>query len=767
MGTFGDKFGEAWRNYNTDGVPASGDYEPEKALIRAIGPALDVAINSAAAGLPSYATVADLPTSPTPADGAQARVYADPTGTNNVVWKYTSGAWAIDHDFYSALANVVQPLVDEAAASAAASAASAAASAAQVATVKAAVSRTQISRLGTPGTLVTGASATANVTWIGDDAAAQTGTVNTIRFWAATGGTIKIKRYTLSGSTYTYVATSVASLTVVAGLNTFVSGTDFTAFAINAGDHIGIYSSAAVSTSIGTAGTGWLATNAAGDNTSTVTRSNVAGAYFQVNLDISYPALMNVASEIDAEAAARAAADATLTNALNKTLYSTTGSNPPIAGSASAVANNTWIGDDGALIAGTAQTIKFWASGSGTVKVKKYSLSGSVFTYLGTYATLNVVAGLNTFTAGVDFTAFPVSVGDHFAYYSTSAVVMYSTTAGTGWLASNASGDNTTTASRSTTAGAYFQMGVTVSYTQLYNMATELAARVTPFDPPADNASYYLFHENDVNGWQQVFTARKSDGTTFQLTTGNQHSVGNLLASDATIVGISQKQADGSELSYYVPIEGPAASALILHSRKDQQCWGDSLTAGATISNPSVNGWVAKLAVLTGRQALNGGVNGETSTQIKTRMLAASQSIHERTAFLWSGTNNSTQISTVLADTASMVAAMVGKSKRFIVLPCFNTDTEGTGTTSYNQKMALNAALASAYPGNYYDIRSYLASLQALADAGLTADSTDLANIAADIIPHQLRGDNLHPNATAATLIANKFYAQLQARGWL
>lgn len=637
---------------------------------------------------------------------------------------------------------------------------------AYIAALKTGVSRTQISRLGSPGTLVTGSAATANSTWIGDDAAAQTGTVSTIRFWSAAAGTIKVKRYTLAASTYTYVATSVASLTVVAGLNVFNAPTDFTVFPINAGDHVGIYSSAAVSTYSGVAATGWLATNASGDNTTTATRSNVAGAYFQVNLDIAYPALMNVASEIDGEATTRAAADATLSTALQRTLFSTFGSNPIVTGAASGVANQTWIGDDAATQAGTATQIQLWCSGSGTVKIKRYSLSGSTFTYLATVATVNVVAGLNTFNAGTDFAAFTLSVGDHIAAYSSAAVIMYTGTAGTGWLATPATGDNTTTFGRSPVAASYFQVNVKVSYPTLLNVDAELQQRPSPFASATDNASYFLINEDDANGWQQVYSIRKSDGYVFPLTSGNQHSSGSLLLSDGTIAAICSKNADGTETSYIVPIEGPPSSAFILHSRKDFQCWGDSLTFGASISNPSVNGWVAKLAAAMGRQAYNGGVSGETSTQIKTRMLAATQALHERTAFLWSGTNNPAPTSTVIADTNAMIAAMVGKSKRFLVLPCFNSDTQGIGTSGYNTVIAVNAALAAQYPGNYYDIRSYLATTQALTDAGLTPDATDLANIAADIIPHQLRADNLHPNAAAATLIAAKFQAQIVARNW-
>lgn len=103
MGTFGDKFGEAWRDYNTDGVPASGAYEPEKSVIRGIGPALDTSLASLAIGITSYATVSALPTSPVPANGTQARVFADPTPANNTFWIVQSGAWAIDTGLVTAL----------------------------------------------------------------------------------------------------------------------------------------------------------------------------------------------------------------------------------------------------------------------------------------------------------------------------------------------------------------------------------------------------------------------------------------------------------------------------------------------------------------------------------------------------------------------------------------------------------------------------------------------------------------------------------------
>jgi hypothetical protein len=99
MGTIADKFGEAFRDFETDGVPASGAHKPVKHEIQALGTAIDTALAGAVSGIAQYATAAALPTSPAPAEGKQARVYDDPTPANNTYWIYQSGAWAIDVDF--------------------------------------------------------------------------------------------------------------------------------------------------------------------------------------------------------------------------------------------------------------------------------------------------------------------------------------------------------------------------------------------------------------------------------------------------------------------------------------------------------------------------------------------------------------------------------------------------------------------------------------------------------------------------------------------
>lgn len=73
-------------------------------------------IASLTVGTQSYATVSALPSGA--AVGSSARVYADPTSTNDTFWLKGSGGWAIDTYLLNSIASVVQPLVDEAAASA-------------------------------------------------------------------------------------------------------------------------------------------------------------------------------------------------------------------------------------------------------------------------------------------------------------------------------------------------------------------------------------------------------------------------------------------------------------------------------------------------------------------------------------------------------------------------------------------------------------------------------------------------------------------------
>jgi lysophospholipase L1-like esterase len=175
--------------------------------------------------------------------------------------------------------------------------------------------------------------------------------------------------------------------------------------------------------------------------------------------------------------------------------------------------------------------------------------------------------------------------------------------------------------------------------------------------------------------------------------------------------------------------------------------WGDSLTAG----NEDGTGvtYPLELQRLTGRSVFNGGGGGDTSTQIATRMIAATDK-YGYCSIIWAGRNNYGSQATVLSDVASMVAALTTSPKCFVVLSVLNGNfaNEFIGQSNYIQIANLNAALAAAYPGNYLDVRT---PLVAAFQSGIPQDVTDHAN---DIPPSSLRFDNIHMNAAGYRLVA-------------
>lgn len=178
--------------------------------------------------------------------------------------------------------------------------------------------------------------------------------------------------------------------------------------------------------------------------------------------------------------------------------------------------------------------------------------------------------------------------------------------------------------------------------------------------------------------------------------------------------------------------------------------WGDSLTAG-TGGTP----YPTVLQSISGTKVSNGGVGGETSTQIKTRMLAATN-LYSQPTIIWAGRNNYSDTATVLADVASMVSALasVGNNK-FLVLSVLNGSYgtyEAPGGLGYQQITNLNAQLSAAYGPRYVEVREYLVSLYN------PANPTDVADHAADRPPTSLRSDAIHLNSAGYSAVANYLY---------
>ena len=197
-------------------------------------------------------------------------------------------------------------------------------------------------------------------------------------------------------------------------------------------------------------------------------------------------------------------------------------------------------------------------------------------------------------------------------------------------------------------------------------------------------------------------------------------------------------------------------------------CWGDSLTfgTGASISGmlPSSTDYPAYFMNNSpdiGRAVHNGGEGGDTSDQIKARMLADVEKKHWVT-ILWAGRNDldggsdGITVAAILANIADMVASL--SHTRFLVLSVINkggTDiTEQQGTSVYNQIIELNTALLALYPDNYYDIRTQLV---AVSTGALGVDCIGTSH---------MHTDNLHLNDTGYWQVRLRSSNHIAAAGW-
>lgn len=173
-------------------------------------------------------------------------------------------------------------------------------------------------------------------------------------------------------------------------------------------------------------------------------------------------------------------------------------------------------------------------------------------------------------------------------------------------------------------------------------------------------------------------------------------------------------------------------------SRSNIVCWGNSLT--------ETNRWEFQLMRLTGRYVHNKGVGGETSTQIKNRMIADTTRKWWNHIF-WAGRNNVGQVATVQSDIAAMVAAL--PHTRYLVFSVTNSRSEPSGSANYINIASINAGLSSTYGSRFVDVRSWLISKY---DPSVPQDVTDHGN---DVPPSTLMlGDGLHTNWKGDSLIA-------------
>lgn len=175
--------------------------------------------------------------------------------------------------------------------------------------------------------------------------------------------------------------------------------------------------------------------------------------------------------------------------------------------------------------------------------------------------------------------------------------------------------------------------------------------------------------------------------------------------------------------------------------------WGDSLTAA---SYPRI------LAALSGLRVENGGVNGQTSSQIAARMRSATN-LHRCPTLLWVGRNNYDPPQTVIRDLESMVEALAraGNTQRFLVLGVINSSYggyENRDTAPHRSILELNRQLRERYGDRFVPVR------EVLIDAYNPEEPGDVIDHSNDVPPRSLRSDELHLNEAGYRVLVDYLF---------
>jgi lysophospholipase L1-like esterase len=200
---------------------------------------------------------------------------------------------------------------------------------------------------------------------------------------------------------------------------------------------------------------------------------------------------------------------------------------------------------------------------------------------------------------------------------------------------------------------------------------------------------------------------------------------------------------DGVPLTYAEP-SGTSLIYMLPLRRSSVACWGDSLTAG--VGGFEFRTELARL--LQGSTVFNGGVGGETSSQVLARFQADASRVNEwGVVVLWAGRNDLGTPATVLANIDTMVAGLT--HGRYLVVGVTNQTTEPIGHYSHKMIGIINAGLATKYGARFVDVRSLLCSG--------TADDSANPNYHVDAI---------HPNAAGHGMIAMAIYQAIIRNGY-
>jgi hypothetical protein len=212
----------------------------------------------------------------------------------------------------------------------------------------------------------------------------------------------------------------------------------------------------------------------------------------------------------------------------------------------------------------------------------------------------------------------------------------------------------------------------------------------------------------------------------------------------------------GSDTAAPQPAPAPAAPpapVAAAPTTPNIAAWGDSLTPPFAVN----------LQILyPNRTIFDGGIGGQTSSQIAARETADTAGHNAWINTFWYGHNNDNEPDQIKADIAASVAALAAGNTRFIVLSLVNkaVPDESKGGAGYARIIQLNKDLQAAYPDHYLDVRAYLI---AHPDPSNAQDLVDVQN---DVVPSSMRYDEIHLRNRGSELAAMLVQGFIDSKGW-
>ncbi len=192
-------------------------------------------------------------------------------------------------------------------------------------------------------------------------------------------------------------------------------------------------------------------------------------------------------------------------------------------------------------------------------------------------------------------------------------------------------------------------------------------------------------------------------------------------------------------------------ASLVASCQADIVAWGDSMTYGTGADHPAKGEktWPKWFTEFSGIKVIKKGVGGESSKQIRDRMLAE-PALHKEFTVIWAGRNNYPGPEWVKTHIAEMVAAL--KHDHYLVVGITNNTLEPKDSERLKIMDTLNADLKATYGIRFVDVRPLLVAAY---DKTLPQDVADHEN---DVVPASLRSDKLHLNTAGYKVVAQAIY---------